>query len=165
MQVPKVSAKTLPGTLTSFYIRYSQMTDNVWHFSPHSIVIKSNGSATLNVNVLLSMHIIYIYIYQGWVISREFVPILLHCSTSAELTWQRGGGKGKMRNRQEIALSPPLFSPTDSPFINHSALIEKLRCCPLFVTQAGKFLTKKIKCRICNICCLNRGGAFSVSSF
>lgn len=61
MQVPKVSAKTLPGTLTSFYIRYSQMTDNVWHFSPHSIVIKSNGSATLNVNVLLSMHI-YIYI-------------------------------------------------------------------------------------------------------
>lgn len=62
MQVPKVSAKTLPGTLTRFYIRYSQMTDNVWHFSPHSIVIKSNGSATLNVNVLLSMHIIYIYI-------------------------------------------------------------------------------------------------------
>lgn len=61
MQVPKVSAKTLPGTLTRFYIRYSQMTDNVWHFSPHSIVIKSNGSATLNVNVLLSMHIIYIY--------------------------------------------------------------------------------------------------------
>lgn len=63
MQVPKVLAtcKTLPGTLTSFYIRYSQMTDNVWHFSPHSIVIKSNGSATLNVNVLLSMHIIYIY--------------------------------------------------------------------------------------------------------
>lgn len=62
MQVPKVLAtcKTLPGTLTSFYIRYSQMTDNVWHFSPHSIVIKSNGSATLNVNVLLSMHIIYI---------------------------------------------------------------------------------------------------------
>lgn len=57
MQVPKVSAKTLPGTLTSFYIRYSQMTDNVWHFSPHSIVIKSNGSANLNVNVLLSMHI------------------------------------------------------------------------------------------------------------
>lgn len=60
MQVPKVSAKTLPGTLTRFYIRYSQMTDNVWHFSPHSIVVKSNGSATLNVNVLLSMHIIYI---------------------------------------------------------------------------------------------------------
>lgn len=60
MQVPKVSAKTLPGTLTRFYIRYSQMTDNVWHFSPHSIVIKSNGSANLNVNVLLSMHIIYI---------------------------------------------------------------------------------------------------------
>lgn len=61
MQVPKVSAKTLPGTLTRFYIRYSQMTDNVWNFSPCSIVIKSNGSATLNVNVLLSMHIINIY--------------------------------------------------------------------------------------------------------
>lgn len=142
MQVPKVSAKTLPGTLTRFYIRYSQMTDNVWHFSPHSIVIKSNGSANLNVNVLLSMHI-FIYIYQGWVISREFVPILLHCSTSAELTWQRGGGKGKNRNRQEIVLSPFLFSPTDSPYINHSALIEKSRYCPLFVTTSREVFDKK----------------------
>lgn len=109
-----------------------------WLTMPHSIVIKSNGSVNLNVNVLLSMHI---YIYQGWVISREFVPILLHCSTSAELTWQRGGGKN--RNRQEIVLSPPLFSPTDSPDINHSARIEKWRCCPLFVTTSREVFDKE----------------------
>lgn len=91
----------------------------------------------------------------------------IHCSIScrAYLAKVWGGSKGKIRNRQEIVLYPPLFSPVDSPFINHSALIEKLRCCSLFVTQAGKLLTKKIKCRICNICCLNRGGVLSVSSF
>lgn len=143
MQVPKVSAKILPGTLTRFYIRYSQMTDNVWHFSPHSIVIKSNGSATLNVNVLLSMHIYTRAESSPGNLSQFYCRSQIHCSTSAELTWQRGGGKGKNRNRQEIALSPPLFSPTDSPFINHSALIEKSRCCPLFVTTSREVFDKE----------------------
>lgn len=136
MQVPKVSAKTLPGTLTSFYIRYSQMTDHVWHFSPHSIVIKSNGSATLNVNVLLSMHI---YIYTR----AESSPGNLSQFYFTVPLLQSGGGKGKNRNRQEIALSPPLFSPTDSPYINHSALIEKSRCCPLFVTTSREVFDKE----------------------
>lgn len=90
IQVTKVS-KTLPGTLTRFYIRYSQVTDNVWHFSPHSIVIKSNCSATLNVSLLLS----YVYI-PGLSHLQGICPI----STAglkftvpflAELTWQRFG--------------------------------------------------------------------------
>lgn len=145
MQVPKVLAtcKTLPGTLTSFYIRYSQMTDNVWHFSPHSIVIKYNGSATLNVNVLLSMHIIYI-------------PGLSHLqgicpNSTAGLKFtvpllQSLPGKGvgvKVKLGTDKKLCCLLFSPTDSPYINHSALIEKSRCCPLFVTTSREVFDKE----------------------